>query len=508
MRAARRVLVAVIAAFASLALDVREARAFEGKTYAYEAPAPVRHVRAADVNGDGRADLIVLLDGGAGPDEVLILESPRAPVPKTYFAKDAGTRVRCDGTLADAGTLSVGPFGAAGAVLLRFLGPRGVIDVDPRTRERGEPFGPASLLARSEGRSVALWEGHADLDADGRDEIWYPLAEGDGAMHVLRGTGGGVTLDVLCGNRGVSTEEHLIARYAYVPNLTPLDRDGDGRRDLAALQGDDLVAWSLPALETDVPVTPSFRVGLRLQDERPLEPEEIRTPRLQIADVDGDRVSDLLITVVSGRRDQVGALRTTLYHLPGPFRDEKSGGLVAPRARIDTESVALHPRFLDVDGDGALDYVSDSIRGTQFDLLRRVMGEEPEITLVGFRFDRRAKTFESTPYFTIERRYSSAQAVNNLFGLSAWFADFDGDGHMDLLDAGNLSGVEILGAQRRAGGAHGDPVAFERPLRSRVGARGTLSANARIADVDGDARPDAVLWNEQALYLVTSGPAR
>jgi hypothetical protein len=95
-----------------------------------------------------------------------------------------------------------------------------------------------------------------------------------------------------------------------------------------------------------------------------------------------------------------------LFHYPGPFRDAESGALVKPKTRIDTQSIVLHPLFVDLDGDGALDYVGDSIRGTMVDLIARLMGQEPKITFVGFRFDKALGTFRETPWFTTERMYA------------------------------------------------------------------------------------------------------
>jgi hypothetical protein len=189
--------------------------------------------------------------------------------------------------------------------------------------------------------------------------------------------------------------------------------------------------------------------------------------------------------------------------------DPATGALRQPEGRIDTESAALHPRFVDLDGDGALDYLTDSIRGTIVDIIKRVRGQDPKITLVAFRFDRAARRYEPQPLFTVEREYSLLQALSNKFGVSAWMeADLDGDGLKDLLDLGNLSGVEVLGARRKPAGGVGDPVQFPESLVARIPVPKGLAAGAVHADLTGDGRTDVVLWSEEELYVLAPRGAR
>jgi hypothetical protein len=498
---------APIAVWLALSFAAGASAAEDPGKYRMDPGGKVRGVRLLDVDGDGRLDLVLLLESRQPPvtHEVVVLRTPAEAVPKTFFSASDALRLPCGEDLCDAGAVAVGRFGPAGAARLRFFRPGGILEIGPEGA-RAEPTERTSvptLLGRSAGRAPVFWDAHADLDGDGVEEVWYPLAEGNGPIRVLGGTAAGDrTLDLECRNTASSTPEHLLVRTAEVPNLFPADLDGDGKKELLALRGRTLVAWPAGGAGGEGPVAPTFSVELPFVAPDDLAPEELRTPRLQVEDVDGDGKTDLLVTLVQGRRDQLGSMKTTLFHYPGPFRDPSSGRLVAPRVRIDTESVALHPRFVDLDGDGALDYVGDSIRGSKFDLIRRVMGAEPTIFFVAFRFDRGTKTFESTPYFTAERPYSSDQAVSNVFGQSAWFTgDFDGDGHKDMLDLGNLDGVEILRGARREGDGPGDPLAFSEWM-PRVPTGKPLEPQAVVADLTGDGRSEAVMWNDEALFVV------
>lgn len=502
-----------------LGVHTRAAEAGTLGTYDFDPHGRVRAVRILDMNGDGRPDLVLLLENAqTGAHEILIARTPAKPTPRTFFAAGQITRIPCDGALANAGAVAVGRFGPKGAGRLRFLGPEGVRDVrpdgqmDPVTARHATP----TLFARSAGRDLIFWDGVDDLDGDGRDEVWFPLAAGNGPVRIFAGTPeGDRVLSVTANNIGASSSALLLARYAYIPNLFPADLDGDGHKELVALEGEDLVAWGRGARgqgarETPTrpdtstverPLQPTYRLHLPFLEADSQRPAtQMRVPRIQLEDVDGDGTTDLLVTLLTGEHGRLESLRTSLFHYPGPFRDPATGTLRKPRARIDTRSCALHPVFVDVDRDGDLDYIGDSMRGTKADLLARVLGKEPEITFVGFRFDARTGTFESAPYFTEERAYSSSETLSNHFGRSAWFAgDFDGDGHGDLLDLGNLEGVEILSGRRK-----GEVATFTPGLMARVPVKEGLSPGAHLTDLDADGRTDAVLWSDEHIYLIVA----
>lgn len=457
-------------------------------------------LRTGDLDADGREDVVVLVETGQGDErnEVLcLIRTPAQPVARTGFDRGAIQRVPLEGALAACGAISVGAFGPKGAARIRLLGPEGIHEIDAGGRvsspQRLRTW--PTLLARSPETSVVFWDQHADLDGDGIDELWFPGAAGQGAMHVLGGTPATTcTLSLDAGNRATRSDADFLIRASYVPRLEAADLDGDGRRELVALKDAHLVAWQPAASKTRI--EPSLRVPLPfLEQQEELPPNELRTPRLQLADVDGDRITDLLVTLVWGRTDRLGTLRTTLLHYPGPLL-RKDGQLPKALSRIDTESVTLHPRFIDLDGDGGRDYIGDSIRGDLFDLIRRLQGEDPQATFVGYRFDKQAGTYAKAPAFQTELGYSSEQALSNTFSQSAWFeGDFDGDGHRDLLDLGNLASVRVMRGQTDSQGR----CTFETPIVPRLETPSRLEPHAVVRDIDGNGKSDALLYTDKAL---------
>lgn len=488
------------------------ARAAEVLTVtAVEVEGEIRAVRHLDLDGDGRPDLVVLWQPAEGAPGLTVLRSPPEGREAEWFGPAYRHPIALAGDLATAGALCLGRFGPGGEGRLRFLGPGGAVDLDASGRPApgAAPRAPPTLLARSAGRPLVLWDGVADLDGDGVEECWFPLAAGEGALFVLGGRPeGDRRLSLTPTNRGISDGAHALYRYTYVPNLVAADLDGDGRRELLALKDGRLLGWDAagPAPSGGV-LEPGFSLAFPFLEPDPtLGPEEMRTPRLQIADVDGDGRADLLVSLLVGRRDQLGSVRTILYHFPGPFRDATTGALTKPRGRIDTESVALHPTFVDLDGDGTREYVGDAIRGTTLELLARMAGRDSEIHLTGYGLAGPEKTFAARPLFTLKRPYASSEAMSNRFGRSAWFeGDFDGDGRRDLLDLGNLERVEIL---RGRPAEDGRGIAFGPALFGPRALGGPLAADARIADLDGDGRSDAVLWSGRTLYLLRSGAGK
>lgn len=493
---------------------VRTASAFDAGKYRFAVPGRIAAVRAADINGDGRSDLVLLMAATAEDDDhILILRSATQAARGTFFPRDAAVRMELAAVTARAGVVCIGRFGPKGETRLRFLGPDGITDANelgtliPRSERHATP----TLFRRGPGRALVFYDGVADLNGDGKDEVWFPHGDGNGAIHIMGGTPSeDRVLALEPRNRASTNDTALLVRHAYVPRLTPADLDGDGQLELIALKDDALLVFAPLAAAAGKPVAPAQTIPLPFLKPDPTLPAEgIRAPRVQLEDVDGDGTTDLLVSLISGRRDELGSLRTTLFHYPGPFVDKATGKLVKPKARIDTEAVALHPTFVDLDGDGDKDYVGDSIRASLQQLIAQVAGRDPALTYVGFRFDGTTGTFESTPAFTLARPYSNSQTMGNQFGRAGWFGtDFDGDGFGDLLDLGNLSGVTILRGAPKTGSGPGDPISYSTELMPTVGVKDGLAADGLLTDLDGDGRTDAVLYSEDALYLVVPKGAR
>ena len=468
--------------------------------YRYDPGGTIEGITTHDVNGDGRPDVVLVVRRKNAPQpEIVVVRTPAAATKGTFFPSDAHTSYPCGGRAAKAGVVAVGPFRDPDTPILRFLGPDGVFDLGLD----GKPF----PLRVGDDRPLAYGR-------SGKEKLHF-------AEHIgPRGTIAAPELSTATVGliRGMDADFAKTLSKVPIRGTNLATRRGGFKTELKLprplwLTGHHQDALFYEAKRHSLRPSATYEPWIELPFMAPpkgLTREELHTARVQFADVDGDGTSDILVTLLVGRRDRLGSLRTILFHYDGATVAKSKSGAAPrvpgePRCRIDTESVALHPRFVDLNGDGALDYVCDSVRGTMADLFLQVMGKDPIITFTGFLFDPAKKTFSDTPYFTIKRVYPSTQALSNRFGQSAWFdGDFDGDGHKDLLDLGNLSQVVVLKGERAANKSHGDPCVFETELIPALPVKDRLEPHATILDFNADGRVDALMHSETMLYILIS----
>ena len=132
-----------------------------------------------------------------------------------------------------------------------------------RRAARRHPTGDlreATLLGRSPGRDLVFWDQHADLDGDGREELWFPDGGGAGTIRVVAGSPQATrTLQLESASRGVTDDEHLLRRHAYVPTLVAVDLDGDGRAELVGYRDGELVVWPFAEGAPQGAIAPAWR---------------------------------------------------------------------------------------------------------------------------------------------------------------------------------------------------------------------------------------------------------
>jgi reactive intermediate/imine deaminase len=182
---------------------------------------------------------------------------------------------------------------------------------------------------------------------------------------------------------------------------------------------------------------------------------EWNTRHVAVGDVNGDRIPDLVLA----NRDSRQA--TASYLCMGAGR----GRVVEPCRQISNGS-ATTITLADVNRDGSLDLVIPHRDGGQ--------------SLVSLN--------DGRGNFTTQHHFGPARATMR----SAYAADFDGDGVMDLAAIDELAGASMM--RGLPGGEYGEPVA--------LGPAGQRPYAMAVHDVDGNGRPDVVVGYTNARPVV------
>ena len=253
------------------------------------------------------------------------------------------------------------------------------------------PLGSIQLVWPTQVRGAALLLDDAcvDLDGDGADDLLLP--EPDGAALLCRGQqplrwslpawrnpmrgnqngavsmrGNGARMDVDLriaddGDESARDNGPLAAASFRTPTMRRMDLDGDGAFELVAVRNDkafvarvrdgalqaSAIALPLPA-DRLIAFDPAFDV--------------------QLADCNGDKKADLLLTTSARRGDEV-EVRVDLFlaRADGTFGDKQE-------SRLRVQTLAGAPQLVDCDGDGVLDL---ALRTVKLDGLRALTGDAP-----------------------------------------------------------------------------------------------------------------------------------
>jgi len=447
-------------------------------------PGRVLGLRAEDVNGDGKKDLIVVFAVGKAPsvqrrialfldhagayraDPDQMLDPPRA----TAFG-DLGD-VDCDGKrallYADARGLSAVRLDGSG----RF-------ETTPRPLARA-----VGLLALPDDDDLPFYDVMRDWDGDKKDEILLPLVEStalftratDGSWQ--RATQLRIAPHASYGIRAEQYEPRLrnfSARATYVvPELSVADYDGDGKPDLFAVMEDVLAVHKGggPTLFSPVPVARHY-LGVR-SDQEIQRGAHVHTT---VRDLNGDGVADLVVNKITGGLGQMRAQT-------GVYFGKKGGGYEAPVQVIQREGFSGAISLADLDGDGKPDLVMPHVSVGLGEMARALLSKK---MLVGWEARRNhGRGFDVDP--ATVKEVDLAVDTSQLADVEGMYpsveGDFDGDGKRDFLAP---NGPDQIGVWM--GG--GKELIAESP---RAIVHVTPSRFYQVVDLDGDGKSDVIVF--------------
>lgn len=440
--------------FMNAALPVGNSPGFAFKSETYPVGATPFSIRAADINGDGRPDLITT-NQGADTVSVLVNVTPSKAsfasfVPHQDFASGAGPRGLATADFNGDGKPDLATTNATAnniAVLLNSM------------PDSAAPVALDEIPLSADTNHSPNWIDAADLNGDGRPEL------------VIATTG---TTSVSVVRVGLPTPGAASGSYGF--NGTPIqvggqphavkaaDLNGDGKPDLIATLTDVAKIAILINTTPDGAIDPTFGAALQYQNGVDV------LAAVRIADINGDGKPDLLAANVSSNTVTI-ALNTTP---PGA-----SNAQFAARQTFSTGAANLDDiEVADINSDGRPDLLTND--GTS-----NTIGVWLNITTPG------ANTVQFAPKTTL----STGLSLHSLVA-----ADINGDSRPDLL------AVESVGFPASDFVAFinttspGDTVASFGPHQSFP----SQAIPSRIAtgDFNGDGKPDVLVASADSQSLV------
>ncbi len=468
-------------------------------------------LRAVDMNGDGRLDLVqtgsflqlpatspqgavrVLL--GAGNGSFAEVYAATLPVPLGYIATAdtngdgaidllVASRHRVKALLGlGNGQLASGPRYVAGHVVR-----------DLAVGDLNED-GSLDLVAESGGRALSFLPGdhrggfRAPTEIVAGARPWIPVAadlDGDGwiDLAVSNLDGGNVSIERNAGDGVLALHgAHAVGALPY--SLVAGDLDGDGDTDLAAAV---LGAGAIATLRNDGGAGFSPGAGIALANAY----------RVSLGDVDGDGLLDAAVSHLGLANDFVTIA----------FGDGGSG--FASPIVLATASFTKESDLADLDGDGAVDLVvaNDGGIGSALEVRRNVGGGAfgpPAFYFAGFSSD----TVEVGDLdgdgdrdLVVSRSDTASPSLQVLLGAgdgtfgaavkipssqraaSIAIADLDGDGLVDLVASTTVPSTDVVSYRGTGGGAFTPPSAF---------GAGNGPNGVAVADFDRDGAPDVAV---------------
>jgi hypothetical protein len=443
-------------------------------------------VRAVDLHGAGRRDLVVISKTGAFPNEVRWVSVFRqrtggrfTPQPDRVWQMDP-----------QAAVFDVGPLGPDRTQLalvylagseVRAYALDGEAQPQPQTLLK-----VPTLTVFPEPGGLPSWPLIRDWKGTGRPWLGVPQF-GQLSLYALGGHGPASAAETVQIYQptlvfGGDGEQRLVRDYSLqlvyrLPQLFVDDFDGDGRADLIAAWQEN-VAVHLQDASGRFAQHPSKSLRFDVRTEGEKARRSVLVAPL-IADLNQDGRADLILIKISGR--------LTDRRLVAMIYLNRDGDLPSrPDLRLEHEGFGTTISVQDIDGDGRRDLILPLVRIGVMNLVRNLLTNRVEVSLHAHLF-REPGIYRPTPDWTRTFSYQ-IDLSDGIMLEGAWphiGGDFNGDGRPDLLVVAN---GEIAVYPGIGGGA------FARDPAARAAVK--TSPHLLVEDLNGDRRADLVLWYE------------
>jgi hypothetical protein len=435
----------------------------------------------AELNGDGRTDLFVVMLVGIPPEEtrtiLVYLQREDGSLPAR---PDHALPVPHWSAVYDVADVREDNPGEE-LVLLR---PEGVTllslaDASGRSWKLAAP-GPTSVGLADDERG---FEPFRIVYDDFGDEPWL-LVPQIGQITALS-PDGEVEARIAASRRanyliipstGLVSLESDFQIFLDVPKLSIGDVDGDGHADLVNSTRHEIRVF-LRQQDGGFQFEPSRTIPLRLVTPR----DHIRGSggvASEIEDIDGDGRVDLLVSHVKG---SIADAHTTLYVY---MNRDGSWNLAEPDEVLSTEARLVSNALFDFDRDGRSELLRLEFRFSLLELVELLVSREVDLTLSIHRYDG-AAGFDGKPWM---KKNVSIPFSFETFRPKGFIAtantDVNGDGLIDLVSSGGGKWLEVYLGDR------------DKPFAKRNGRQELPTAGViHFGDFDRDGLADFVIFD-------------
>ena len=272
---------------------------------------------------------------------------------------------------------------------------------------------------------------------------------------------------------GLLVSDNEADLYFEHPRIDAADVDGDGRGDLVVSNRHEVLVF-LGREAGDFSAKPDQRHVLKLLSEQ----DHVRASgnaRVEARDWTGDGRADLLVSVTQGGLLRAHTLTRLHVNRGGTWDVEKAD------QTFEMNDGWAASDFLDLDGDGRLDFIEVRISSRILDLVEILLTRSIDPELRAYR-SAQETPFDPKPALARGLDLGISFETQRTVGFLPAFQDLNADGQLDLIAPYDASLLEIhLGAP--------GPALEPRAIRQAFDTTGVI----RFGDLDRDGLLDFVL---------------